>query len=173
MEDHFLEEVIDPISGKWVGYGEKGERVTTSFGRGLIPLVRYRTGDLVEKIPGSNCACGRTFDIYNGGILGRTDDMKLIRGTNVFPSAIEGVIRKYDEIREFQIVLTKVNYIDEITVKVEPNGDVARANWPDLARKIGQDLAEAHEGLRFNIETVDPGSLPVFELKAKRLIDLR
>lgn len=173
VEDHFLEEVIDPISGKWVGYGEKGERVTTSFGRGLIPLVRYRTGDLVEKIPGSNCACGRTFDIYNGGILGRTDDMKLIRGTNVFPSAIEGVIRKYDEIREFQIVLTKVNYIDEITVKIEPNGDVPRANWPELARKIGQDLAEAHEGLRFNMETVDPGSLPVFELKAKRLIDLR
>ena len=173
VEDHFLEEVIDPTTGKWVGYGEKGERVTTSFGRGLMPLIRYRTGDLVEKIQGSNCACGRTFDIYNGGILGRTDDMKLIRGTNVFPSAIEGVVRKYDEIREFQIVLTKINYIDEITVKLEPLPSVPSSALLQLAQQIGDALSEAHEGLRFNVEMVEPGTLPTFELKAKRLMDLR
>lgn len=173
VEDHFFEEVIDPTTGHWVGYGQRGERVTTSFGRALIPLIRYRTGDLVERIPGSTCACGRTFDIYKGGILGRTDDMKLVRGTNVFPSAVEAVVRRYDEIREFQIVLTKVNYIDEITVKIEPNADVPKARWSELAVAVGKDLSEAHEGLRFNMEIVEPGSLPVFELKAKRLVDLR
>lgn len=173
VEDHFLEEVIDPISGNWVGYGEKGERVTTSFGRAFIPLIRYRTGDLVEKIPGESCACGRGFDLYKGGILGRTDDMKIIRGTNVFPSAVEGVVRRHDAIREFQIVLTKVNYIDEVTVRLEPRADVAPPSWPGLAQRVGQDLAEAHEGLRFNLEMVEPGGLPTFELKARRLIDLR
>lgn len=173
IEDHHLEEVVDPLTSKWVEYGQRGERITTSFGRGLIPLIRYRTGDLVEKVPASTCACGRTYDIYKGGILGRTDDMKVIRGTNVFPSAIEGVVRKYSEIREFQIVLSKVNFIDEITIKLEPDASVSTSQWPDLAQRISRDLADAHEGLRFNMEMVEPGSLPTFELKAKRLVDLR
>ncbi|MBI4317021.1 MAG: phenylacetate--CoA ligase family protein [Chloroflexi bacterium] len=173
VEDHFWEEVVDPLTGKWVDYGQKGERVCTSFGRGYWPLIRYRTGDLVERVPGSVCPCGRTFDIYKGGIIGRTDDMKLIRGTNVFPSAIEGVVRRYSQIREFQIVLTKVDYIDEITVKLEPNATAPSSTWPDLAMEVGRDLSEAHEGLRFNVEMVAPETLPTFELKAKRLIDRR
>jgi len=173
QEDHFLEEVIDPATGKWVDYGQKGERVTTSFGRIMLPLIRYRTGDLVERMPASRCTCGRTWDLYREGILGRTDDMKLIRGTNVFPSAIEGVVRRFEAIREFQIVLWKKNYIDEVTVKLEPLPETPPDVQNKLSADIGRELSEAHEGLRFNIEIVGPGTLPTFELKSKRLVDLR
>jgi len=85
IEDHYLEEVIDPVTAQPVPYGEEGERVVTSFGRGFIPVLRYRTRDLVCRVPGSTCGCGRTFDIYDGGIRGRVDDMKVVRGTNVYP----------------------------------------------------------------------------------------
>jgi phenylacetate-CoA ligase len=91
IEDNFIEEVVDPETLEPVGYGEEGERVVTSFGRGFIPLLRYRTGDLVLKVPWNRCTCGRTWDIYDGGIRGRTDDMKLIRGTNVYPRAVESI----------------------------------------------------------------------------------
>ena len=91
IEDHYIEEVVDPETDRPVPYGELGERVVTSFGRGFIPVIRYRTRDLVVKVPGSNCPCGRTFDLYEGGIRGRVDDMKLVRGTNVYPRAVEAI----------------------------------------------------------------------------------
>ena len=173
IEDHFIEEVLHPETHEPVGYGEKGERVVTSFGRGFIPLLRYRTKDLVEKVPHSRCACGRTGDIYAGGILGRVDDMKLIRGTNVYPRAVEAIVREHPEVEEFQIILTRHDGIrDEITVKVELK--VAAADqWPRIHKALDKDLAAAHEGLRFQVEQAASGELPRFELKAKRLQDLR
>jgi phenylacetate-CoA ligase len=80
IEDNYIEEVLDPETAEPVPYGEMGERVVTSFGRGFIPVLRYRTRDFVLKVPGSSCRCGRTWDIYDGGIRGRVDDMKLVRG---------------------------------------------------------------------------------------------
>ena len=173
IEDHFVEEVLNPETGEPAPYGERGERVVTSFGRGFIPLIRYRTKDLVEKIPHTSCACGRTGDIYRGGILGRVDDMKLIRGTNVYPRAVEAIVREYSEIEEFQIVVTREDGIrDEITVQCElAEGD--RARWDGLSPRLAKDLADNHEGLRFNLTLAEPGTLPRFELKAKRLQDLR
>jgi phenylacetate-CoA ligase len=173
IEDHFIEEVIDPEAGEPIGYGELGERVVTSFGRGFIPLIRYRSKDLVMKVPASTCDCGRTWDIYDGGIRGRTDDMKLVRGTNVYPRAVESIVREYVAIDEFQIYLWRKDDLqDEITVKVEikPGHE---AEWPQLHRNLTKDLAQAHEGLRFNVDRVDHGTLPRFELKAKRLVDDR
>ena len=173
IEDHFIEEVLDPDTGNPVPYGERGERVVTSFGRGFIPLIRYRTKDLVCKVPHTRCTCGRTGDVYEGGILGRVDDMKLIRGTNVYPRAVEAVVREHHEVEEFQIVITRVDNVqDEITVKVELKPDQQDC-WPRLHAQLGKDLADAHEGLRFNVELCKQGELPRFELKAKRLQDLR
>lgn len=173
IEDHFVEEVLDPDSGRPVGYGERGERVVTSFGRGFIPLIRYRTKDLVCKVPHTRCGCGRTGDLYEGGILGRVDDMKLIRGTNVYPRAVEAVVREHAEVEEFQIVITRVDNVqDEITVKIELKPGLDDC-WPRLQAQLGKDLADAHEGLRFNVELCKQGELPRFELKAKRLQDLR
>ncbi len=173
IEDHFIEEVLNPSSGEPVGYDELGERVVTSFGRGFIPVLRYRTKDMVMKVPASTCSCGRTWDLYDGGIRGRWDDMKLIRGTNVYPRAVEAIVREYPAIDEFQIYISRRDDMqDEITIKVEikPGHE---SEWPDLKVKLAKDLAEAHEGLRFNIERMDYGVLPHFELKAKRLVDVR
>ena len=172
IEDHFVEEVLDPDSGEPVGYGERGERVVTSFGRGFIPLIRYRTKDLVQKVPHTVCGCGRTGDLYEGGILGRVDDMKLIRGTNVYPRAVEAVVREHQEVEEFQIVISRKDVQDEIAVRGELKPGLDE-RWPRLQAQLQKDLADAHEGLRFNVERANQGELPRFELKAKRLQDLR
>src|SRR2546428_3278585 len=140
IEDHYVEEVLDPTTDEPVGYGELGERVVTSFGRGFIPVMRYRTRDLVVKVPGSTCSCGRTFDLYDGGIRGRVDDMKLVRGTNVYPRAVESIVREHPEIDEFQIHLFTAEGIrDEIEVLVEvPDPGV---NADRIVGDVGRKLA--------------------------------
>jgi phenylacetate-CoA ligase len=172
IEDHYIEEVIDPETDRPVPYGELGERVVTSFGRGFIPVIRYRTRDLVVRVPGSTCPCGRTFDLYEGGIRGRVDDMKLVRGTNVYPRAVEAIVREFPEVDEFQIHLfTKEGVRDEIEVLVEfpdPGTDAEGA-----MSRMRKALADAHENLRFGVRQVEVGTLPRFELKAKRLLDER
>jgi phenylacetate-CoA ligase len=167
IEDNYLEEVIDPFGEEPVGYGELGERVVTSFGRGFIPVLRYRTGDLVCRVPADRCPCGRGFDLYEGGIRGRADDMKVVRGTNVYPGAIEAIVRDVLDVEEFQVRLyTTEGFRDEIEVSVELAA-------PGDLDELGRRLAEAHEGLRFLVREAEAGSLPRFELKAKRLTDER
>lgn len=174
IEDHMIEEVVDPGTGEPVGYGETGERVVTSFGRGMIPLIRYRTDDLVVKVPHDRCGCGRTFDIYEGGVLGRADDMKLVRGTNVYGRAIESIVRGHAEIDEFQIRIYRDGIRDEISLRVELHEQArAATGWHRLAETLRGELADAHEGLNFTLELADPGTLPRYELKARRLIDER
>lgn len=173
IEDHVIEEVLDPATAEPVGYGEPGERVVTSFGRGAIPLLRYRTADLVVKVPASRCTCGRGFDLYEGGILGRVDDMKLVRGTNVYPRAVEGIVREFGEVEEFQLLLTREGIRDEITLRVEVSPAVAEDAWPAMRDRLSNELAAAHEGLRFNVERAAAGELPRFELKARRTVDTR
>jgi len=173
IEDHVIEEVIDPGTLEPVAYGERGERVVTSFGRGAVPLLRYRSGDLVCKVPAATCSCGRSFDIYEGGILGRVDDMKIIRGTNVYPRAIEAIVREFGEVDEFQTVITRERLRDEITLRVELKSDVPDGRWGELEPALHKRLAHAHEGLNFRIQRAGAGELPRFELKAQRTVDRR
>jgi phenylacetate-CoA ligase len=173
IEDHVIEEVIDPDTLEPVGYGVPGERVVTSFGRGTTPLIRYRTGDLVCKVPAATCSCGRVYDIYQGGILGRVDDMKIIRGTNVYPRAIEAIVREFPLVDEFQTVITREGVRDEITLRVELKSEAEDQHWEGLAEMLHNKLALAHEGLNFRVERAGEGELPRFELKAKRTVDLR
>src|SRR6266702_1507167 len=173
IEDHFIEEVVDPASDEPVGYGEQGERVVTSFGRGIMPLLRYRSADLVCRVPASRCRCGRSFDLYDGGILGRVDDMKLVRGTNVYPRAVEAVVREFPMIEEFQLVLSRDQNLDRIVVRAELPPDASDQSWRDICDGLAKALAEAHEGLRFEVERAAAGELPRFELKARRTVDLR
>jgi len=170
IEDHFIEQVIDPATGREVGYGERGERVCTSFGRSSTPLLRYRTADVVVKVPTRSA---RTWDLYQGGIIGRIDDMKLVRGTNVYPGAIEAIVRGFDGIEEFQVRIERRGDRDEIVLAVEPAATMGDEPWARLAAGLSRELADAHEGLRFHIERAAPDALPRFELKAKRLTDLR
>ncbi|HEX8033118.1 MAG TPA: phenylacetate--CoA ligase family protein, partial [Ktedonobacterales bacterium] len=136
------------------------------------PVLRYRTKDMVVRVPHINCTCGRTGDLYDGGIRGRWDDMKLIRGTNVYPRAVEAIVREYDAIDEFQIYIWRNDIRDEITIKVELKPG-REAEWPALGEELARVLAHAHENLHFLVELMEPGTLPRFELKAKRLVDAR
>jgi phenylacetate-CoA ligase len=173
IEDHFIEEVVDPESGEPVPYGEQGERVVTSFGRSAIPLIRYRSRDLVVRVPHTRCTCGRTFDVYEGGIRGRVDDMLLVRGTNVYPRAIEAIVREYPAVDEFQIHLwTKDGIRDEIAVRCEVR-EGFDAQWDGVARRLQEDLSGHIEGLGIRVLRAEAGSLPRFELKAKRVKDER
>jgi len=173
IEDQVLEEVVDPTTGEPVGYGEMGERVVSSFGRSMIPLLRYRTADLVVRVPADRCGCGRTFDVYEGGVLGRVDDMKLVRGTNVYPRAIEGIVRGFPEVEEFQIKIFRGNIRDEIALLVEYAGATPESRCARATETLAKELSAAHEGLRFRVERAPAGSLPRFDLKARRLVDLR
>lgn len=173
IEDHVLEEVLDPTTLEPVAHGEQGERVVTSFGRGALPLIRYRTADLVCRVPAASCPCGRCFDLYYGGILGRVDDMKLVRGTNVYPRAIEGIVRTFADVEEFQIRITREDVRDEVELRIEMASTFESGRWPEMAAQLRRELAEAHEGLNFRVEQATAGELPRFELKAKRVLDLR
>jgi phenylacetate-CoA ligase len=161
-EEEFIAEVIDPLTGKHVMEGDSGELVITNLGRPGWPVIRYRTGDLVN-FGGRRCACGRTFLKLPGGLLGRVDDLIIVRGVNIYPSSVEAIVRTF-EVDEFRLVRTLHLGMEELAVEVEAHEDVARP----LADALRQRL-----GVRIPTRMVSATSLPRFELKAKRVIDLR
>ncbi|HXU89114.1 MAG TPA: phenylacetate--CoA ligase family protein [Methylomirabilota bacterium] len=159
-EAEFIVEVLDSVT---LAPAEEGELVLTNLGRLGSPVVRYRTGDRV-RITDAPCACGRTFRRLEGGILGRLDDMLIIRGVNVFPSAIEGIVRRFPAIEEFQIEIFRQGELDEARVLIETNGGDGRAVCGLL-----QEAFRAALGLRLDV-LVAPHALPRFELKARRVV---
>lgn len=163
-EDEFIVEVVDPITGRPTEPGTQGEMVITNLGRIGSPVIRYRTGDLVQ-LRGQPCPCGRPFTLLDGGVLGRADDMTVVRGVNVFPGAVENVLREFSEIEEFRVEIIDQRAMREIKLIVEPRSDQNIA--PDLAQQIGERMRE-RIGLRPQVELVGQGALPRFELKAKR-----
>jgi phenylacetate-CoA ligase len=104
-EDHFLAEIVDPRTGEPLPYGQRGELVLTTLDRVGSPLLRYRTGDLVNPRSRSACACGRYELAFEGGILGRSDDMVVVRGVNVYPSLVEEIVRAFPEVTEYRVEL--------------------------------------------------------------------
>ena len=156
-ESEFVAEVLDARTGEAHDEGE-GELVLTNLGRWGMPVIRYRTGDRVTAVRGT-CSCGRTLLKLVGGIAGRVDDMVTVRGVNVFPSAIEAIVRRFDEVGEYRIALARVREMDELQCTVEAPADVAER----VAGAIHREL-----GIRCVVEAVAPGTLPRFEMKAKR-----
>ena len=161
-EDEFIAEIIDPKTLAPVRDGDKGELVLTNLGRVGMPLIRYRTGDL-GVISRERCACGRGWARMIGGVLGRADDMITIRGINVFPSAVENIVRRHVEVVEFAIEVHRQREMHELRLKVEVDGP-SNAVVERLGRAIHNDLR-----IRAIIEVVDAGTLPRFELKSRRL----
>jgi phenylacetate-CoA ligase len=161
-EAEFIAEVLDPDTGEPCVEGTRGELVITNLGRTGWPVVRYRTGDVVVAGP-RRCGCGRTFLTLPGGIVGRTDDLIFLRGVNVFPSAVEAIIRTF-EVGEFRLVRTRSGVLEELTVEVETSESVA----DQLARALRERLA-----VRIPTRAVPAGSLPRWESKARRLVDAR
>jgi phenylacetate-CoA ligase len=171
--DSFFVEIIDPKTGERVSDGERGELVVTPLVKEAMPLLRYRTGDITVKME-DGCLCGRGQKIAR--ITGRSDDMLVIRGINVFPSQVEHVLLKIPEVgNQFMVYIDRINHLDEMTVDVEINREHFSGELADLARlqkKVVKELRDALE-LRTTVTLVEPGSLPRFEGKAKRVIDRR
>ena len=171
IESEFIAEVIDPTTMQPLPDGEPGELVLTNLGRKGSPLLRYRTGDQV-RLTRRRCACGRWFARAEGGILGRLDDMMLIRGNNVFPAAVEGIIREFDEVAEFRMEVEHTGPMPGLRIEIEPR-PLSAGGDPDL-RDLPAKLTRAvRDRLHFSprVELVEPGALPRFEMKAKRLAE--
>lgn len=165
IESAFLPEVIDPETGDAVAAGETGELVVTNLGRLGSPLLRYRTGDLVKPRADGQCACG-TWDLaLEGGILGRCDDMVVVRGVNMFPSAVEDVVRSCGGVAEYRVEERLVRALPELSLKVEPEAGVDDVDaW---VARLETALRNAF-GLRIPVSAVGADELPRFEMKASR-----
>jgi phenylacetate-CoA ligase len=168
IESEFIGEVLDSVTGRPVPAGTSGELVLTNLGRAGMPLIRYRTGDLAE-LDTNPCSCGRTFARLRGGIIGRSDDMVVVRGMNVYPSAIENVVREFPEIAEFRVEISEVRQMAEARVLIETLPEYPSEAAPGLARRVG-DALQRCLFLRLECESVPPGTLPRFELKARRVV---
>ena len=174
-EDHFYPEIINPETGEVLPDGEWGELVITTLDREASPVVRYRTRDITRIIPGE-CPCGRTHRRIDR-IHGRTDDMLIIRGVNVFPSQIEDVMKTFPEMSSwYQIeVDTDHRSLDIVTLKAEPNPNVDLDSIADIDRLQKRISAALKAALSVGVKVklVEPKSIPRSEGKAKRIVDLR
>ena len=168
-ELEFVAEVLDPESGRPVAPGEIGELTLTNLGRWGAPVLRYRSGDRVRLGAGA-CPCGRTFARLEGGIIGRVDDMLVVRGVNVFPSALEGIVRRFALVDEFQIEVFRRGALDEVRLLLEIDGNGRPAasvqeTVDGIAGALRRDL-----GIRVEVAAVPARSLPRYELKARRVV---
>jgi phenylacetate-CoA ligase len=163
LSDHYIAESIAPDGDKPVADGEIGELVLTNLGRVGSPLIRYRTGDLVRFRFAHVGSAERL--ILDGGIHGRTDDMIHLRGNNLYPAAVEAVVRRFPEVVEFRIVVDQRGSLPDLRLEIEP---VAIANGSVLAEAVGRAVRDE---LLFRVEVVAvaPGDLPRFEMKARRV----
>lgn len=166
LETECIAEILNPDTLEPVAPGEVGELVVTNLGRHGSPLIRYRTRDLVKASTDPDPA-GRSLLWLEGGILGRSDDMVIVRGNNVFPSSIEAVVREIPEVAEFQIELTTVRAMQELNVVIEPV-----PTEQDVAALIGrvQSLLKQRLGFDISVRGAAPGELPRFELKSRRVV---
>ena len=173
-EDHFLPEIIDQDTLERKGPGEVGELVVTTLSREGMPVLRYRTKD-ITRINYEPCACGRTHARMDK-VMGRTDDMMIIKGVNVFPSQIESVLVGMEHVGpHYQLIVRKKNFLDTLEVKVElSNGELLQSygELEALQHKI-HDRLKSVLGLETKVTVAEPKSLERFQGKAKRILDLR
>jgi len=167
LESAYLPEVIDPHTEQPVRAGETGELVLTTLDRIGSPLLRYRTGDLVKPRPRSVCVCGCHELALDGGILGRSDDMVVVRGVNVYPSLVEAIVRGYPEVAEYRVQLDCRSAMIELSLEVEPVAD--SPGLDSLTRRLEQSF-QAALNLRAPVMLLPAGSLPRFEMKAQRWV---
>ena len=168
MESSFFPENIDPTTGAQLHPGDTGELVLTTLGRPGSPLLRYRTGDLVKTALDGICECGRGDLALEGGILGRVDDMVVVRGVNVYPSALEQILRARGDVAEYQVrVVTREALTElQLTVELSPTAVVETSA---LVAELESALQIALS-LRVPVTIAAAGTLPRFEMKAKRWV---
>ena len=168
QEDHFLAEVVDPGGGVAVGAGEEGELVLTTLTKEALPLIRYRTGDLV-CVATEPCQCGRSTTRLRE-LRGRRDDMLIVRGVNVHPSQVEHVLLSVEGVApHYRLIVERSGAMDELTLECEP---AAGADPDALGVRVARELRE-HMGIRFEVAVLAPGAIPRSEGKAVRVVDRR
>ena len=170
IESEFIAESLKPGTDQRSAPGETGELVLTNLGRDASPLLRYRTGDLVKMTRHTPCACGRSFVSLEDGILGRVDDMLVVRGVNIYPSAIEEVLRRFPAIVEYRVEVGSVRAMTELKIAIETGPDEREA--AATAKKLTAELDRAL-GLRITVEPAASGTLPRFEMKSRRWVRLK
>ncbi|MCB1045430.1 MAG: AMP-binding protein [Acidobacteria bacterium] len=166
IDTAFLAEVVDPQTGEDVAIGERGELVLTTLKRSAMPLIRYRTGDLVERADAEPVSGVSSRLALRGGILGRLDDMVVIRGVNIYPSAIDDIVWSIDGIEEYRVKQSRQNAMNELSLEIE----VQPRHEPN---QIIHDLEQAFRSafsMRIPVVSVPQGVLPRFELKARRWV---
>jgi len=163
IESEFVAEVLVVGSDLPVDEDETGELVLTNLGRWAAPVVRYRTGDLV-RLRSSPCACGSPFLRFPGGVHGRADEMIQVKGVNVYPAAVESIVREEPAIAEFQIAIFERRRMWEMRAEIE----VSEGTKPEEVRARLEKALHLRIGIRADVSIVPGGSLPRFELKARR-----
>jgi phenylacetate-CoA ligase len=173
-EDHFIPEIIDPDTGEVLPAGQKGELVLTTITKEGLPMLRYRTRDITYIMP-ERCECGRT-SLRIAKMQGRSDDMLVVRGVNVFPSQIEEIVLQAEGIGpHYEIVVSRENYLDVLEVLVEPRDARLLESFAEL-EKLEQTLRNRLKtalSIEAKVRLVEPASLKRFEGKAQRVTDLR
>jgi phenylacetate-CoA ligase len=172
--DHFLLEVIDSETGEPLGPGEKGELVFTTLTKEAMPLLRYRTRD-ISMLLEDECSCGRTHPRI-ARLMGRSDDMLIIRGVNVFPSQVEHVLMSFPEVAEhYQIIVDRQGTMDVLQVNVEVTERIFRGETEELLKLKNRLEAKLKSvlGVKAKVKFVEPGTIPRSQGKAQRVVDLR
>lgn len=172
-EDHFIIEILDPATGEPVKDGEKGEIVFSCITKEAFPLLRFRTKD-IGTITHEKCSCGRTF-VRMSKPMGRTDDMLIIRGVNVFPSQIETVLLQMDQSPNYRIVVDRKGALDTLEVQVELSEEKFSDTVSEIT-KVEKDITEKLKsllGIAAKVTLVAPGTIERSEGKAKRVVDRR
>jgi len=169
-EDYCLAEVLDE-TGEPVKPGERGELIFTSLYRKAMPLIRYRTRDVVQ-VADRRCPCGRTLLALEGGVLARLDDMKKVRGIIVYPRRVEELVRPFAGVDEFQILFRRHEGLDDIVVRIDPSPALSRAECDGLCGQL-IDALRIGLGIRVTVEATEPGALPRWDHKARRVKDER
>ena len=162
-EFEFAFEVIDPNTCAPVAEGVRGELVITTLGRAGMPVLRYRTGDLVE-LTNEPCPCGRKLARIKGGVLGRADDMLSVRGVNVYPAAIDNSLRALHTVVEYEVEIRRIAEMDDLLLKVETTGNQPFAE----VEKAILTAFRSQLNIRVNVQQAEEGSLPRYEFKARR-----
>ncbi|HKP84966.1 MAG TPA: AMP-binding protein [Blastocatellia bacterium] len=162
-EAEFVFEVVDPKSGESVSEGQRGELAVTNLGRGGMPVLRYLTGDLVEMTT-ERCACGRSFARIKGGVLGRADDMMIVRGVNIYPGAIDDLIRGLPGIVEYEVNVRRMCGMDDLLIKLETPDAIP---FEETSRLLLSTFRHQFN-IRVSVERAAAGSLPRYEFKARR-----
>ncbi len=168
-EDHFYPEIVDPMTGEQLPDGEQGELVFTSLTKEALPVIRYRTRDLTRLLPGSARTMRRMEKV-----AGRTDDMIILRGVNLFPSQIEELILRVSGLApHFQLVLSRPSRLDELTVRVEARPDAAGSDDRARATQVLTALVKESIGVSVTVDVLEPDLIERSAGKAQRLLDLR